>query len=363
MKGRFRAALLVCCLGLAAVGCGKKENADNKNSGKQETAELGSMDKYVKLGEYRGITVARESEPVTEEQMQGEISYYLARYPEAVTDPEAVIQKGDSVSVTYEGRIDGELFDNGSGTEEALVIGSQSFIDGFEDGLIGMKKGESKDLNLKFPDDYNKEVGGKDVVFHVTVNSFKRPLGTMTDEWVTNNTDYKNVEEFQNKIRENLTETYENGLETGAWTQVVDSCEILEYPESEVEAGRELFDKNMKLFAQQVGMTLEQLMQVQGLDDDGYAEQQDYYAHQSAAASLVLKAIIEKEGFTTEDSEYQELYKKYLSESGKTEEEFIEANGEDVIQRNIMLERVMKIIMDNAVFVEATPTPAGAAAE
>lgn len=355
MKKKIIAAILICCLGLTMAGCGEKEKSGD--SGKK-TEALGSMDNYVKLGQYRGITLSRDSNPVTEEEVQQEISYYLTKYPEEIADTEAKIQTGDAVSVTFEGKVDGELFEGGSGTEESLVIGSKSFIDGFEDGMIGMKKGESKDLNLKFPSDYNEKLGGKDVVFHVTVNAIKRPLAAMTDEWVAKNTDLKTVAEFEGKIKESLKQNYENELERGAWTQVVESSEILEYPEAELEAGRQLFDMNMQALAAKMGVTLEQLKQLQGTDDEKYAEQRALYGEKAAAAKMVLNAIVEKEGFKVEDEEYQTLFKNYVQQSGKTEEAFIEAYGEDTIERDIMLRRVVKLIMDNAYMVEATPTPA-----
>lgn len=216
MKKKIIAAILICCLGLTMAGCGEK--GKNTDSGKK-AADLENMDGYVKLGQYRGITISKDSNPVTDEKLQQEISYYLAKYPEAVTDKEAKTENGDTVSVTYEGKINGESFEGGSGTDDKLVIGSKSYIDGFEDGLVGMKAGESKDLNLKFPSDYNEEVGGKDVVFHVTVNTIKRPLAAMTDEWVAANTDYKTVADFKEKIKEGLKDNYENDLERGAWTR------------------------------------------------------------------------------------------------------------------------------------------------
>lgn len=145
--------------------------------------------------------------------------------------------------------------------------------------------------------------------------------------------------------------------------EVVESCEILEYPEAELEEGRKFFDANMQALASKMGVTLDQLKQLQGIDDEKYAEQKALYAEKAAAAKLVLYAIIEKEGLKVEDEEYQTLLKNYVMSSGKTEEAFIETYGKDTIERDIMLERVVKIIMDNAYMVEATPTPTPAAGE
>ena len=154
--------------------------------------------KCVTLGDYKKLTLEKKVEQVTDDDVQTAI---MAETAVTMDDPDATVQKGDTADIAYVGKVDGKEFDGGSSDSYNLVIGSGTFIDGFEDGVIGMKTGETKDLNLKFPDSYQStDLAGKDVVFTVTVNAFTRPAENidgweLDDAWVAKNTDYSTVEE------------------------------------------------------------------------------------------------------------------------------------------------------------------------
>ena len=135
-----------------------------------ERPDYNALD-YVTLGEYKGLTVQDQPVEVTEEQIDSEVEYYiqLADALESVT--EGTVEEGDTANIDYEGKLNGEAFDGGTAKGYDLIIGSDSFIDGFEDGLIGVAVGETVDLPLTFPENYgNEELAGQDVVFTVTVN-------------------------------------------------------------------------------------------------------------------------------------------------------------------------------------------------
>ena len=170
----------------------------------------------VTLGDYKKLTLEKKVEQVTDDDVQTAI---MAETAVTMDDPDATVQKGDTADIAYVGKVDGKEFDGGSSDSYNLVIGSGTFIDGFEDGVIGMKTGETKDLNLKFPDSYQStDLAGKDVVFTVTVNAFTRPAENidgweLDDAWVAKNTDYSTVEEYRAGKRAELEAANETTAE------------------------------------------------------------------------------------------------------------------------------------------------------
>lgn len=152
---------------------------------------MDDVSKYVTIGEYKGLTLDNTVEAVTDDMVDGRIKEELQNKAEEVT--EGSVQNGDVVTINYVGTKDGVAFDGGTANNYELTIGSGTFIDGFEDGIIGMKKGETKDLDLTFPEEYSsEELAGQEVVFKVTLQSFKR-APELTDTWVAKNTDCKSV--------------------------------------------------------------------------------------------------------------------------------------------------------------------------
>ena len=131
-----------------------------------------SLADCVKLGEYKGLELEMEVEPVTDEYLETYLGYMVDAVE--TEDPDAVVENGDIVNLDFVGKLDGEAFDGGSGEGYDLEIGSGTFIPGFEDQMVGMKKGETRDLELTFPESYVENLAGKDVVFTVTVNAIKR---------------------------------------------------------------------------------------------------------------------------------------------------------------------------------------------
>ena len=186
MKKKIMMLVLCLSVGAFAVGCSNNDTESNSGS-TASTAGTSSasseeeipivdedlpVSECVTLGDYKGITLDKEIQQVTDEDVENSISSNLMA---TVDDPEATVQEGDTVDIAFVGKVDGEEFEGGSSDSYNLTIGSNTFIDGFEDGVIGMKQDETKDLNLTFPEDYTEELAGKDVVFTVTVNAISRP--------------------------------------------------------------------------------------------------------------------------------------------------------------------------------------------
>ena len=381
MKKRALMIAMLLTMTIAAAGCTKKSEETTKaevsdtteqNEAEAEqdtevddaqeeeptTAELMAeidVEKCVTLGEYKGITVEKTIEPVTDEDVEQEIQSALESYPVEVTNRS--VQEGDTVNIDYVGRIDGEEFEGGSDEGALLKIGSGQFIEGFEDGLIGASKGETRVLDLTFPQNYTEDLAGKAVEFTVTVNTINEPLEEPNDEWVAANIEgYYTVEEYKAGIRseqeENNKQTAEEQMRYTAWTKVVDGCTINEYPETMVEMGKKVYTRQAETYAQYAGMELKEFIESSGITQEEFDANAEEYGKDVAAQALVNQAICNAEGYTIGDEAYQEAMTNMLAEYGCTEEELISAYGQDNVEQSIMMNRVIQLILDNAVVEE-----------
>ena len=248
MKKKAVVAMLIMCMAVSAAACGKssdtektttettdtKDSEDSKeDSTDTDTKETDSSEgnrlvsvkdvsKYVTIGEYKGLELTRTAQTVTDDDVQAEINYDLEDNGTEVQD--GTVENGDTVTINFTGTIDGKEFDGGSAEDYELVVGDGEMINGFEDGIVGMKSGETKELDLTFPDDYYEEsVAGKAVVFKVTLQKFTRPA-ELTDEWVAENTEYKTVDEYREAVKKQLedtaVQTADYGLYSDAWNKV-----------------------------------------------------------------------------------------------------------------------------------------------
>ncbi|MGN1141616.1 MAG: trigger factor [Oliverpabstia sp.] len=380
MKKRVVMIALLLTMTIAAAGCTKKseettktdvsdtteengteadtEETDDAQEEEPTTAELMAeidVEKCVTLGEYKGITVQKTIEPVTDEDVEQEIQSALESYPVEVTNRS--VQEGDTVNIDYVGRLDGEEFEGGSDEGALLKIGSGQFIEGFEDGLIGASKGETRVLELTFPQNYTEDLAGKAVEFTVTVNSINEPLEEPNDEWVAANIEgYYTVEEYKAGIRSEQEEynkqTAEEQMRYTAWTTVVDGCTINEYPETLVEMGKKLYTQQAETYAQYAGMELKEFIESSGITQEEFDANAEEYGKDVAAQALVNQAICNAEGYAIGDEAYQEAMTNMLAEYGCTEEELISAYGQDNVEQSIMMNRVIQLILDNAVVEE-----------
>lgn len=331
----------------------ESDNTEDTSEDTPTTAELMAgidVEKCVTLGDYKGVTVEKTIQSVTDEDVQNEIDNALANYPVEV---DQAAKEGDTVNIDYVGKIDGEEFDGGSDQGADLKLGSGKFTDGFEDGLIGARKGETRTLNLTFPEDYTQDLAGKAVEFTVTVNAVKEPLSEPTDQWVADNIEgYDNIADYKAGIRseqeESNEQTAENQVRYAAWTQVIDNCTINEYPETLVEVGKKLYEQQVETYAKYAGMELDAYIESSGLTQEEYQSNMEEYGKNVAAQALVCQAICDKEGFAIGDDDYQKALQDMLTEYGCTEDELIQTYGQDNVEQSIMLNRVSNLILENA---------------
>lgn len=377
MKKRAIMISMLLVMALSVTGCSQKTATKDKDTKTEETAKTDDaketesdntedtsedtpttaelmagidVEKCVTLGDYKGVTVEKTIQSVTDEDVQNEINNALANYPVEV---DRAAKEGDTVNIDYVGKIDGEEFDGGSDQGADLKLGSGKFIDGFEDGLIGARKGETRTLNLTFPEDYTQDLAGKAVEFTVTVNAVKEPLSEPTDQWVADNIEgYDNIADYKAGIRseqeESNEQTAENQVRYAAWTQVIDNCTINEYPETLVEVGKKLYEQQVETYAKYAGMELDAYIESSGLTQEEYQSNMEEYGKNVAAQALVCQAICDKEGFAIGDDDYQKALQDMLTEYGCTEDELIQTYGQDNVEQSIMLNRVSNLILENA---------------
>ena len=388
MKKKAYLMVLALCAALAMTACGtstaKKENTesaaetqdktDNEDSGSTDSQESDSdknndntasgdtrlvsvddVSKYVTIGEYKGLTLDNSVEAVTDDMVDGRIQEELQNKAEEVTD--GSVQDGDVVTINYVGTKDGVAFDGGTANNYELTIGSGTFIDGFEDGIIGMKKGQTKDLDLTFPEEYSsEELAGQEVVFKVTLQSFKR-APELTDTWVAKNTDCKTVDDYKKEIRKTLEDeaktNAKNTLRETAWNTVLSASEVKEYPQDDLDTAKAEFKNLYETYAKQGDMTLEDFVKAQGISMDDFEEQSNQYAEYKVKQNLIVQGIMDAEKMTLEDEKSQsiqdELIKAY---SVKDEAALVDKYGQAAVDEAIGLLRVEDFILDNATVEE-----------
>lgn len=331
------------------------KDSEEAASGDTRLVSVDDVSKYVTIGEYKGLTLDNTVEAVTDDMVDGRIKEELQNKAEEVT--EGSVQNGDVVTINYVGTKDGVAFDGGTANNYELTIGSGTFIDGFEDGIIGMKKGETKDLDLTFPKEYSsEELAGQEVVFKVTLQSFKR-APELTDTWVAKNTDCKSVDDYKKEIRTTLEDevktSAQNTLRETAWNTVLSASEVKEYPQEDLDTAKTEFRSLYENYAKQGDMTLEDFVKAQGISMDDFEEQSGQYAEFKVKQNLIVQGIMDAENMTLEDKKslsiQDELIKAY---SVKDLAALVDKYGQAAVDESIGLLRVEDFILDNATVEE-----------
>ena len=388
MKKKTYLVILALCAAMAMTACGtsagqkeetkstaeSQDTADEKDSKAADSAESDSdkestgtvsgdtrlvsvddVSKYVTIGQYKGLSLDKTVEAVTDDMVDGRIKEELQNKAEEVT--EGSVQNGDVVTINYVGTKDGVAFDGGTANNYELTIGSGTFIDGFEDGIIGMKKGQTKDLDLTFPEEYSsEELAGQEVVFKVTLQSFKR-APELTDDWAAKNTDCKTAEEYRKEIRTTLEDeaktSAQNTLRETAWNTVLSASEVKEYPQDDLDTAKTEFKTLYENYAKQGDMTLEDFVKAQGISMDDFEEQSSQYAEYKVKQNLIVQGIMDAENMTLEDEKslsiQDELIKAY---NVKDLAALVDKYGQAAVDESIGLLRVEDFILDNATVEE-----------
>ncbi len=317
---------------------------------------------YITLGEYKGLPVKRMSTEVTEEEVQAELDNMLtsSATAEEITD-RTDVQAGDVANIDYTGTLDGEVFEGGSAQGFELEIGSGTFIDGFEEGLIGANVGDTATLNLKFPDEYtnNPDMAGKDVVFAVKVNSISKQVEPeMNDAFIKETTggEYATVEDYKayllEEIEKSNVEYADSTMYADLWNQAVANAAIKkDIPQEYLQTKIDKMTENAKSYAEAYGMDFESfLTNYMGLDEAGFQEETSKYAETAAKESLVLLAIAKAEDIEVTDEELDQAIKDYVELYGyESEDAFKEDNDMDDFKEYILTSKVQEFLADQAI--------------
>lgn len=352
MKKRIGAFLLAGVMLLSMTGCGNSKGKE--------------YSKYVELGEYKGIEYTKTVAEVTDDDVQAEIDTFL----EGLTEKEEVtgraIKDGDIVNIDFVGSMDGTEFEGGYASDHDLTIGSNSFIDGFEDGLIGHEIGEEVTLDLVFPDPYetNPDYAGKDVTFVVTINSISvNKIPELTDALVKENTDYDTIDAYKASVRENLQAENETNaqaqVKSDIFNQIVKNSKVNGYNEEEV---KKLVDEEFEGFKETAssyesyGYSYEDVLKANGYENEeqlkeGITEYVENYLMQK----MILYMIADKEGITVTSEETDKMVEEYMTTyQVENKEEVYDYFGDDYFELSLMSEKVMNFLLENAVQVDGT---------
>ena len=349
MKKRIVAALLlVSLMAVSLAGCGEKELSND----------------YIKVKKYKGLEVDKvEVTEVTDVMVEDDIQNTLKSNAKTNEITDRKVAEGDVANIDYVGKIDGEEFEGGSYEGYDMEVGNANFIDGFEDGLVGLKPGETVDLELAFPEDYsNEEVAGKDVVFTVTVNYIaESEVPELTDDFVKSvSEESTTVDEYKEEVKKTLTENYEadaeETLQNEVWSKLLENIEVIKYPEGKVEESKESLAGQYESMAGYYGMEMADfLTNYMGMTEEQFDEKMLESAQSSVKGEIALELIAEKEKLTPTDEEYKAKYEEYVEMYGYEDvDALIEAAGEETLQQIALQEVVLDWLVDNCVQVEPT---------
>lgn len=312
----------------------------------------------VKLGDYKELHVEKEAVEVTDEAVEEQVQGLRSRHAKMVEAEEgAVIEKGDFAIIDFAGTVDGEPFSGGEGKGYPLEVGSNSFIPGFEDQLVGLKKGDSTDVDVTFPEEYFvKELAGKQAIFKVNVQDVKRKeLPELTDEYVAANSDCKTVEELRASYKERMQKAAENNAQIAYEKALIDLAVAnaeFEVPAIMIEDRVTQMIDEMRMSLEARKLTLEQYMQYSGIDMKQLRERQHDAAVENVKTDLVLDAIAKAENIQVSMEDVDSELSAIASQHGATLEDvkkIIKSNGTmGLLLANILRRKAAHVIIDSA---------------
>ena len=333
MKKKLLAAVLAAAL--AMTGC---------------AAAKGLETDTVKISNYKSVEINEVAKPseITDEDVAYEIQLILESNPIITEIKDRPVEEGDTVNIDYVGKVGGKEFDGGAAEGYDLIIGSGTFIEGFEDSIIGHKVGETFDWKGKFPKEYTEELAGKDVVFTITVNAIKQEeIPEFNDEFVEYMTGEKGTtEEYSKTVREELEEdaeySYHLSIVSAAWEAVLANTEVLKWPE-EVDATYEDLIGQYKQIAKYYEMEYDTFIEEQmGQTVEAFETSMRQEVENSFKENMAAEAIAEKEGITLDDATFEKELEAMAVEYGYADAEAVRNAAEEDELRKLALVRIVQ---------------------
>ncbi len=313
----------------------------------------------VELGEYKGIEVQEIDGEVTDKEIDQYLDDIRSKHAEVktITDKRSVLKEGDTANIDFVGKKDGEAFAGGTAEGYDLVIGSGSFIPGFEEQMKGMKVEDVRNVELSFPEDYYvSDLAGQPVVFEVTLNTIKRKiLPELNDEFVKDVSNFETVDAYKEDIKAMLTEEkaaeIKNRYKADVAVKVTEQSDVVA-PESQVKGEAENFMNDIRFQMQQQGIALEDYVKLTNGNMEDIEKECTARAESFVKQQIVFEAIAEKEGMEISDEELEAEYAKmaemYKQPVETIKEVFTMRGQSALIKRNLLLEKVSDFLLENA---------------
>lgn len=380
------AIVLALALSMSLMtGCGDKgKNDDKKDTTTQNEATatdaadensetIGQLVDYysqnVELGNYKGIEYTKADVDVTDDDVQKKVDEFVDGLATYDKDTTSKAKSGDTVNIDFVGTVDGEEFDGGNtnGSGYDLVLGSGSFIDGFEDQIVGHKAGDTFVVRVTFPEDYGRDnLNGKDAEFKTTLNYIKidKPA-TYNDELVAANTDYKTTKEYEESVKESLKADKEAAAlaseQRDIMVNVMAKCKINDLPAEEIQANTDQLITSIKSQAESYGMDYATYIKLYyGYDDeDEFAKQVYEICQESLREKMVMCAIAKAENVTVTDQETEDYLNDYAKNNNVDVDSIKNSITDLDIKYNALAYKVMNdVLYKNAKAVDSTTTAA-----
>lgn len=308
----------------------------------------------VKLGKYKGIELEKVEYTVSDKDVEHELGHMAEHNSRLVTIEDRPVEKGDITVIDFEGSIDGVPFEGGKAEKHELKIGSNTFIPGFEDQIIGMNVEEEKDITVNFPEDYfSKDLAGKPAVFKVKLHEIKKKeLPTMDDEFAKDVSEFDTLEELKNSIKEKIQkqndERAKYETEEAAIKAVCETVEV-EIPSGMIETEIDNMVKDVEQRLKYQGLTLDQYYTLSGKAESQVREEMKEQAEKTIKSRLVIEAVIAAEDIKPDEKEVSEKLEEMAKNYGKTAEE-LQKNEyiKDYIENNMKVEKAVQFIINNA---------------
>ena len=326
----------------------------DKAEGVVYTAEV-FVKPEVKLGQYKGVEAEEVKAAVEDAQVQAQIDQAAERNARWV-DVDREAKTGDKAVVDYSGSVDGEKFEGGTAENQTIDLGAGTFIPGFEEQIVGMKKEEEKDITVNFPEDYRAEhLAGKEAVFHIKLHDVKeKELPAIDDEFAQDVSEFDTLEEYRESIRKRLTERAEEqakaATEKNVLAEVVKNVEI-DLPECMIENQIDHQIKQLEYSMMYQGVKLADYLQMMGMKMEDVRNEYRESAAKSVSTQLVVEAVMKSEDIKATDEQVEEEIKKSAERAKKELEEYRKAMGEDeleYIRESLAYDNTVRFLVENA---------------
>lgn len=311
----------------------------------------------VQLGEYKGLEIPAKDFTVTDEQVEEELENVRNRQAELIVVEDGEVNEGDTVVIDFEGFIDGEPFEGGKGENYSLEIGSGSFIPGFEDQLIGMKKGEEKEIQVTFPEDYQvEELKGKEATFQVKLHEIKRKkLPELDDEFAKDVSEFDTLDEYKQDLRKKLEERAKQEEEAYKKDTVVEQAAenaTMDIPQVMIDHEIDHMISELEQNLQMQGMNLDLYYQFSGTNEEELKERYKADAEKRVRISLTLEAIAKQENIEVSAEEVEEEIEKMAETYQRDKEEIRKLltaqDNLDGIKNDLRIRKAVDLLVNNS---------------